>query len=225
MITISGDFVIANSEQRESFSCEIPTEEWDTILNFHQNVELLRSTKFVQNKRGGQIAIKYEAGKKLESKEFKIEIDEVWSMLLKLRPFVLNKEKYYFHRIKNLLKRRLTQPAFRKGIDRINDLFVLNIMQKQVRLKTTGREILSIDTVMDWLNSFEYHQDESKREIVHKDLGIFGVFQNGTSVILFALIDMIHGIFALSDLVETLMLIQNGGCSEISCPANFLERI
>lgn len=87
MINISGDFVVKNSKQREPFSCKIPIEEWDTILNFHRNVELLRSTKFVQNQRGGQISVRYEAGKKLESKESKIEMDEVWSMLLKLRPF------------------------------------------------------------------------------------------------------------------------------------------
>lgn len=117
----------------------------------------------------------------------------------------------------------MEHPAFIKQIDEINDLFVLKIMQKKVQLKATGRGILSINTVMDWLNSFEYHQDESKRKIVEKDFGILGAIQNGTPVILFALVDMIQGIFSLSDLVETLILIQNGKRSEIFCLVNFLE--
>jgi len=225
MVEISGDFVVKDSNQRQPFTCEIQTEEWDILIQFHQNAELLRNTKFVQNKRGGQIGIECQANGKIKSKEFNLEMDEVWSMLLKLRPFVLQKEKCYFHKIKNLLKRRLEQPAFRKHLELINDLFLLKRMRKKINLKCGGVEILSTDTVMDWLNSFEYHQDLSKRQKVENHLGIFGVEQNGIPVILFAIVGMIQGIFALSDLVETLMSLQSGEKFEIYCPADFLERI
>jgi hypothetical protein len=76
---------------------------------------------------------------------------------------------------------------------------------------------------MDWLNGFEYHQDLKKRERVLKDFGLFWNSQDGLPIMLFAMVDMIKAIFSLADLVETLVQVQEGKRSEVSCPPSWLQ--
>jgi len=143
-------------------------------------------------------------------------------MLLRLRPFVLNKEAYYFHKIKNILKRRLDHRAFCMHIGLLDDGFSLKSMQCKISFDGQGRSPLSVAMVMDWLNSYEYHRDPNKRKAVEQDLGILGRDQNGLPVILFALVDMIQSILDLDSLVETLMQVESGARSKIDCPSGFL---
>lgn len=202
----------------EAISYEIPDDEWQRLQRFHGEVERLRSTKFVQNSRGGQIAIKWEAGSHLKSNANPVDTDEAGAMLLKLRPFVLNDEECYFHRVKKLLKRRLEHDAFRRCLDLLNDRFTLKALQRRVDLSFSGRKMLSVDTVMDWLNSYEYHRNPDKKELVQSDLGFLADDQDGLPVVLFALVEMVQAILDLDGLVETLIQVESGSRSEVRYP-------
>jgi hypothetical protein len=217
MVELSMTLVSEDSKFDQIVLFSIATEEWKTLLNFHKDAVLLRSTQFVQNERGGEIAISFKTGQPVTSKAKTIEMDEVWALLLKLRPFLLQKENHYFHKIKNILKRRLTHPVFQKHIEEIEEAFMLRTMQKKLHLQGAGRVMLSVDVVMDWLNSFEFHKIQTKRVIVEKDLGFFGKDQNGLPIILFALVDMVIAILFLSDLIETLIEVENGTRTEVIC--------
>ena len=154
MAVLAFTLLTDDGSQVEAISYEIHDDEWERLQRFHGEVERLRSTKFVQNRRGGQIAMKWEAGSHIRSNANPVDTEEVGAMLLRLRPFVLNDEECYFHKIKKLLKRRLEHHAFRKCLDLLNDRFTLKAMQGRVDLSFSGRKMLSVDTVMDWLNSY-----------------------------------------------------------------------
>lgn len=216
--------ILTDGENREEYSCIFPIHEWETLLSFHENVEGLRSTRFVQNERGGQISVHWERGQPVRTVPHEVDNDEVWSMLLKLRPFVLEKEVYYFHRIKNTLKRRLGHPAFRSHVDQLHKGFTLGYLQEKLKLRGAGRPLMSVDVVMDWLNSFEYHRDPKKRRTVEMELGFLGKDKNGLSTILFALVEMINAVLAMGDLVETLVKAADGECPEIKCEPGLLPQ-
>ncbi len=209
---------------REDFAFSIPDENWSTLTSFRAEADDLRSTQFVQKERGGQISIQFTQGKPVRSNAKKIDVEEVWAMLHRLRPFVLQDEQCYFHKTKKQLKRWLIHPGFRNYLDEIGDGFNLKIMQNNLRLLNDDQHLISKEHVMDWLNSFQYHRDQSKRKTVEDALNIFSKDQDGTPFILFSLVDMIKAIFALSDLIEALMLVESGVLSEIECPINYLQK-
>ena len=218
-ITIAKD----SSAQLEQLICNIPVDEWQTIVTFHTEVKRLRSTRFVQNKRGGQISFKFEQGKSATTKPQNIDEDEVGAMLLKLRPFILQKEKLYFHKVKNLLKRNLIHKSFRKFISDVDKKFTLDIMSKKISVRVNSHQILAVDFVMDWLNSFEYHRDQKKKNSVENTLDFFGQIQNGQPVILFALTDMIQAILDLGKLAQMIIEFENGTRSEIKFSSKYFE--
>ena len=213
-----------NSTCSENVEFSIPDEAWSRLIAFKSEVDELRSTRFIQNQRGGQISISLSAGKPIRSKAREIDMEEVWAMLHRLRPFVLQDEQHYFHNTKNELKRWIVHPSFRSYLDELNNGFNLKTMQQSLGVFSSSKKLISKDLVMDWLNSFQYHRNQDKREIVEKALGIFGKDQDGTPVILFALVDMIKSILGLSDFIETLMLVNQGDMNEIECPDRHLQK-
>lgn len=158
---------------------------------------------------------------KINGKE--IEEEPVWAMLLKLRPFVLQSERCYLPSILKLLKRRLEHIAFHRHLDRIRDGFFLKLMERRMPLRGPGRPPLSQQVVMDWLNSYHYHQDADKRMTVLADLGPLADIQDGMSTALFALVDMVQSILDTGDLIETLKRCSEGSMPEILCSSDSFD--
>ena len=206
----------------EHVAFTIPHEEWALLLSFHQEAERLRSTRFVQEQQGGQIAVTLSVHQAIRSAAKQVDKKAVGAMLLKLRPFVLENERTFFHKVKNLLKRRLDHRAFRMHIDLLDDAFSLRTLQRGIRVPSGRRHLLSVPVVMDWLNAYEYHRDPDKKKAVTHDLGFFGLDQNGMPVILFALTEMIQSVLDLDGLVETLIELQSGNRTEFRCPPGLL---
>jgi hypothetical protein len=215
---------VADDERSGEVECSIPDNEWADFVAFRSEVERLRATKFVQNKRGGHISVSWKLGKPLSvSAPTQYDEEEVLAMLLRLRPFVLEDEEFYFNKIKNRLKRRLQHRIFHKHLDLLADGFTLKLMTRKIGLQGQGRPPLSVGVVMDWLNSFEYHRDKKKRQTVEHDLGIFEKDRNGLPIVLIALVDMVQSVLHLSDFVETLEQIVEGSRTEIKIPLDWLS--
>jgi hypothetical protein len=88
-----------------------------------------------------------------------------------MRPFVLEREKTFFLRVRNILAQRLHHPAFRAYLDRQKEIFDGRRCQA-MRLVVQGRLINSTQTLDLWLNGYEYHRDDEKRavfESLHHD--------------------------------------------------------
>lgn len=209
--------------KQESVEITIPDDEWKHLLLFHNEVERLRATKFVQHKSGGEIKFIYQESHGLKSNAQQYDQDEVGAMLLKLRPFILQKkEPFQFGKIKNILKQRLDHFAFQNHLDVLHSFFSLQQIQKKMQISGPGRPPLSFDVVKDWLNAYEYHRDINAQRKVENDLGILGLDQSGLPFILVPITEMIKAILSLGDLVETLMEVEAGKNDIIKCPKEWL---
>lgn len=202
----------------------VPDDEWATMVDFKKEADDLRSTQFVQNRMGGKISVRFEMGKFTLEKSEPIDLEKILAMLMRLRPFVLNDEKTYFHKVKNIMKRWLEHQVFRDHLDALGDGFTLRTMQQKFNISSSeGYRLISHDVVMDWLNAFHYHRNASKRETLEDVMGEFLEDQGGAPLVLFSLADMIQSILGLSDLIETLMEVKDRVRNEISCDSQYLQ--
>jgi hypothetical protein len=202
----------------------IPERDWGLLEEFWQRSEVLRSTRFVQEQRGGSISIKFSVGKPVCLGSGRLDEEPIWAMLLKLRPFVLQNERCHLPSVLKMLKRNLRHRAFHRHLDALGDAYSLKLMDKRIPMRGPGRPPLSHQVVMDWLNSFEYHHDEKKSEAVLRDLGPFAKEQNGLGIATFALVDMVQAVLATGDFIETLQRCQAGCMPEIQCPSQYFDQ-
>lgn len=209
---------------QEAVTCEFGVAEWAQLREFYANAEQLRSTRFVQNRHGGSVSVTWRAGLGATSRSKEIETDDVWAMLLKLRPFVLQKESCNFLRTRKLLTRRINHRAIRAHLDEVRRIFELELLRNVVGIRGPGRNPLSVEVVMDWLNAFEYHKDQGKRTAVARDLGIFGTDRDGLPLVLVSLVEIIKAVLALSDFVEALFEVKAGDRNEMHCSPKYFAR-
>lgn len=224
-VFIETTLVANNNSRRESVLFTIPDEEWGDLIQFLHHVNDLRTTRFVQEGRGGSIGLNWKKGEGLRVSGKQVEEEPVWAMLHKLRPFVLQNEKCFLPKILKALKLRLNHVAFRRHLDRLRDGFSLKLMKQRMPLRGPGRPPLSQQVVMDWLNSYQYHQDAEKRVAVLRDLGPFAESQEGTSTVLFALVDMVQSVLDTGALVETLQRCSEGTMPEVRCPPEYFDEM
>lgn len=82
----------------------------------------------------------------------------------RLRPFVLDSEHTFFPRVRNVLHQRLQSSAVRSRLELWKTQFSGELTARTFQV-TAGDSIINSDkTLRLWLNAFEYHRDEDKRE-------------------------------------------------------------
>ena len=139
-----------------------------------------------------------------------INDEAVVNMLMKIRPFIVqNEPDVNFHNIVEFLSRYVAHSFLCRELKSFATVFRLHRMQFTKRFGALGRPPITVDDVMAWLNSFEYHFNPEKRRTVEQTLGLFGRNGNGLPVVLFAVVEMLHAIFSLSDFIETLAEFNN----------------
>ena len=208
---------------KEIVTFEMPPEGWARALRFLQATERLRSTRFVQDEMGGSISVTLSAERGLSSCARDIDEDAVGNMLMKIRPFILqNDPDVNFHNIISLLSRYVAHSPLRGELKSFATVFRLQGMQFAEYFGALGRPPMTIDEVMAWLNAVEYHPDPEKRRTVVQELGLFGRDRNGLPVALYAVVEMLKAILALSDFIETLAEFNNSE-NPVIVPAQWLQ--
>jgi hypothetical protein len=87
--------------------------------------------------------------------------DHFRALLHLMRPFVLQEEEMQFGKVLNVLWRHLDHPMFRRYFDRQRDIFGGRRWQA-FKSMSDGTLINSSETLMLWLNAYEYHRDGEK---------------------------------------------------------------
>lgn len=222
---IEAILIANNGLRREPVRFAIPEEDWTLLTEFWRHAEVLRSTRFVQEGRGGSIRLNWKNGGPMRMGSVRLEEEPIWAMLLKLRPFVLQNERCYLPSVLKVLKKSLSNRVFHRHLDELRDAYLLKSMNRRMQITGPGRPPLSHQVVMDWLNSFQYHHDGKKSEAVLRDLGPFAKEQHGLSIATFALVDMVQAVLGTGDFLETLQLCHEGSSFEIRCPAEFFNEL
>ncbi|CAN1605101.1 protein of unknown function [Pseudomonas mediterranea] len=100
-VLIKTTLIATNDLQREAVAFTIPERDWALLKEFWQRAEVLRSTRFVQEQRGGSISIKLSLGQPVRLGSERLDEEPIWAMLLKLRPFVLQNERCHHERMRS----------------------------------------------------------------------------------------------------------------------------
>ena len=218
VITLQGE----HNKNKKKINVYFTNENWNILENFVHEVDKVRATRFAQEGQGGSINIRLNSQKGLSSKAKLVDDEAFSTLLLKLRPILLNNEDTYFFKVWNILCEQLhTHQVFLDALKEIRQLFQLDRMTKISKFITQDHTPSSPNDVMDWLNSYAYHRDEEKKVRIEKKLGLFGADQNGAPVIVFAITEMSNAIFQLSDFIENLLESRKGEFP-ILCPNKYL---
>ncbi len=96
---------------------------------------------------------------------------QVAEVLLRLRPFILQREPQFYNRVAGVLAGYFDHPWLREDMRKASDRFS---GADQVGLYTLTRNILPINTPATfdlWLNAFEFHRDPDKYERFVRESG------------------------------------------------------
>ena len=216
---IEFDVILVDRESQERRTVELSFTEadWQRLEGYHRETERLRSSRFVQESRGGSVSVSLSHSSVRSQAEF-LDDEAFETLLHRLRPFLLSDEAFYFFSVLKLIgKSTHNVPEFRDEIRTLKKTFGLkNLKDVPSVFRKYGNMPDTPDDVMTWLNAFEYHRDMQKRETATTDLGIYASDQHGRPVVTFVLVEMVKAILGLGDLIETLMIARNGK-NEIVC--------
>ncbi len=135
--------------------------ESDALHLFLQNVDQLRGTGMIANRRTVQATL--TAGGGLQAHASLPPQDELLAFVLLLRPIILKREPASFERMIDILGRRIEDPGFRSHLKGLRSRF--EGKAQGFRISSGDVAINSEHELQNWLNSLGgYHQDSDKRE-------------------------------------------------------------
>ena len=120
-------------------------------------------------------------------------------MLVRLRPFVLEKEEVHLPRIVNILK-----PPYPENVEylrSISDMFLIKKEYGSVKAVADGREFTEEQLFSDFINSRIFHRDAERKERLSA-LGDLLEDGFGYSILLSAMVTKVNAIRALRSFIE-----------------------
>lgn len=130
--------------------------------------------------------------------------DTLGIFLHRLRPFILSREPASYLTVSSIIGRRVQTPAIRDLLRRQGREYDGRAVQEAMVISINDTVINSERTLMDWLNSHEYHRDPDKREAVNDLLNAFpSDFTRG--VLVNMLVDKMRACVNLAGLVAVLL--------------------
>lgn len=198
--------------------CEFPGDEWSRLSRFAEFAGQLSQTRV--RKDGGLLEFTV-----ITTAEGQIEIqgklpspDDADAFLHRMRPFVLkHKEPTYLPHICNTIARRMNDPRIRARLDRQKKLFDGERMRSMVTIKSNEVVLNSEQMLMKWLNAFEYHRDEDKRNEVEA-LHWLWPTEGSRALFLALMLDKADAVSYVHWLIGTLH--QGPACDEPTCPSS-----
>jgi hypothetical protein len=131
--------------------------------------------------------------------------DDIAAFLLRMRPFILDKEPTNFHRVRNILARYLSLPSVRSLLDALKDRYEGKRIPMRIEVGSLAGtlSLTSNDAIDKWLNAFEYHQDLEKQMELR---AMYEVFPETSARVLFlyAMLERAAAIGKLGALIDGL---------------------
>lgn len=147
------------------------TEEEVALLeDYLANVERLLESRIVRDGTGGTLRFKFnqESGPSFDVSL--PEEDHILALLHRLRRFILHDERSSYNRVTGIVGKRFNDPAIRSMIKAYRAIYDGRQFQSTILIEVQGTVLNSEKMLMDWLNAFEFHNDETKRreiELLH----------------------------------------------------------
>lgn len=201
MKKLSFSIELPESNEKEKLEAPFTQQEMEQLNGYLSQTEELCKTRLIKSGLDARIKVNWNV-----DEGFKIEStlppeDDLLAILHRLRPFILQEEFASFDRVIRLIGKKFRHKLFRKVLKDYRFLYEGKQIESTFTITSNEMVINSEKTMMDWLNSHEYHRDQDKKKKLEP---IFEILSHeGTKAIFVMLIiDKIKAILKLSDLIK-----------------------
>ena len=190
-----------SSDNELDLNLEFPDEDWKRLNNYSKYTDKLNATRFVNEEMGSTLKIAYDLSDGIKFSWQYPSDDDFAAFIHRLRPFVLNREDTYFPKISNLYRKKLNHSVLDPLFKTLKEYFDGTNSQKFFRLKSNEIIINSDNTLHKWLNSYEFHHEENKKEILRSMHKIFPE-EASRAIFVMLLIDKSKAIQVLNGIIR-----------------------
>ena len=152
------------SGHKETIQGDVSDEDWDTLLGFRDEAQAMAQALQSCGELNATVQLKWDRDKGISATGRVPDLRDVYTLLHRLRPFVLQREPFEFNRAVNILKSALRHPLVERALRRYQEHFSFKEFQRQVRMTVNEVMVNSEELLQDWLNAHEYHRDRGKQE-------------------------------------------------------------
>jgi len=196
--------VSKSSDKKVNINLEFSDEEWTRFNNYSKYTDKLNATRFVSEEMGSTLKIKYDVRNGTKFSWQYPSDDNFAAFIHRLRPFVLNREDTYFPKISNLYRKKLNHSVMDELFKTLKEHFDGTNSQKFFRLKSNEIIVNSDNTLYNWLNAYEFHHEEDKRELLRSMNKIFPE-EASRAIFVMLLIDKSKAIQVLNGIIRPII--------------------
>ncbi|MFZ1220083.1 MAG: hypothetical protein WAO00_12380 [Chthoniobacterales bacterium] len=162
----------ATTNNKVSVTAEFSDDDFRCLEAYRTYVDDLLSVKLVQDGIPCSVNLDYEQGVGTTVTSQLPPDDEIMAMLHRLRPLILTNEHASFNRVCGILGARISEPMVRQAIKALRQVYDGRRMQEQIVIQATADNsemiINSEAALFTWLNAYEYHRDQNKKEEIDR---------------------------------------------------------
>jgi hypothetical protein len=187
--------------EAETVVGEFPDDEWTALTQCQDAYQRLARCRMAQTQHDLSWKISHSAGNSVIHEATFPPDDDIDAFLLRMRPFVLEREKTHFYRVRNVLARRIPFALFHQHLDSVPDRYAGKTLG--FTLEVGGVPLAAPEAIDKWLNAFEYHLDTDKQAELH---AMFRVFpeQSARALFVHAMIERAAAIGQLVPIIDSL---------------------
>lgn len=179
-------------------------DEVTALEGFAANTKRLLEARMIADGLTANLTINYDREKGMNVKVTLPDEDLILAFLHRLRRFILNDEPCSYNKVTGIIARRFDHPTIRGMVRAQRALYDGRDFQSQIRIESNQTVINCEDTLMKWLNAFEYHTDETKRAEIEK-LHALMPLEASRAVFIMLLIEKVKAIINISNFIELLL--------------------
>lgn len=157
-----------SSPEKATAEAEFDEDEVGRLHAFYEQAEALTDLSVLKMGMPGNLKISYEKDKGLTFAGSVPPSESISALLHKLRPFILSDEHASYNRVTGLLKKKFNDAEIRSILDKQRRIYDSRDFQSQIKIAANGAVVNSEQALFNWLNSFEYHNDQTKKQEISK---------------------------------------------------------
>ena len=204
MKTISIHLKDKSTAVEEYATAEFEDNEVALFEDYLLNTERLLQSAIIREGMPGNLKINYSKATGLTCEINLPDEDNILAFLHRMRRFILNDERSSYNRVTGIIGRRFQSDGVRAFLKTQRKIYDGKAFQGMIEIHSNGTMINCEKTLADWLNAFEYHNDETKRAEIEKLHQIMPL-EASRAVFLMLLTEKVKAIVAVADFIALLV--------------------
>ena len=172
--------------------------------DYLSNTKKLCETKIVRSGMSGNLNFKYDKDKGTSFEVNLPEEDSILSLLHRMRQFILNDEYSSYNKVTGIIARRFNHKSINSIIKKQRNLYDGKEFQGLIKIESNGRLINSEKVLFDWLNAFEYHTDQTKKQEI-EELHKLMPLEASRAIFLMLITEKVKAIINIADFIALLV--------------------